>query len=58
MILVMEVNISKNLLHLYDKEKKCFMENNYQFEEGNEDWLIGISSHTNNTIEILKLEIY
>ena len=43
MILVMEINISKNLFILSDKEKKSIMENNYEFEQG-EDWLIGIYS--------------
>ena len=47
MILVMEINISKNLFILYDKEKKSIMENNYEFEKG-EDWLIGIYSYYNN----------
>ena len=47
MILVMEINISKNLFILYDKEKKCIMENNYEFEQG-DDWCIGIYSFFSN----------
>ncbi len=44
----MEINISKNIFTIYDKEKKCILENNSTFEEGETEWLIGIYSWNNN----------